>query len=206
VKCPAEQIPSILDALEGALADGRLPRDELDGSVARLLRAKASLGLDQGHGIDLDRCAELDAGAAWQGPGLAGTVSVNGRPEIARPAVVVGDSELARRLAVRAALPLEAVAVNEESLTRAGVTVVAVTCPLPVDGGRDSAAFAAAVRSAREAGARVVAVVNSTARATDLRVDGPSVSVPAVDAFEMVSESAVAAVVEQILSNVCQTL
>jgi hypothetical protein len=62
------------------------------------------------------------------------------------------------------------------------------------------------VRSAREAGARVVAVVNSTARATDLRVDGPSVSVPAVDAFEMVSESAVAAVVEQILSNVCQTL
>lgn len=195
VKVPAEEIPAILDVLEAALAAGQLDADELDRSVARLLRAKVQVGLHQGHGIDLNRSAELDTGRAWDGPELARTVSTRSQPRISGPAVVVGDSELARRLAARLDAPHEAVAVTEESLVPAdqGATVIAVACPLPVDGGRDSEAFAAAVGSAREAGADVIAVVNSVV--TELRVDGPSVSVPAVDAFGMVSNAAVEAVV-----------
>jgi beta-glucosidase-like glycosyl hydrolase len=198
VKCPAGEIPAILDALEAALKDGQLDQRELDRSVARLLRAKASLGLPEGHGIDLARSVELDEGTPWQGADLADTVSTNADPKLTGPAVVVGDSELARRLADRARMPLEAVAVTAESLASIArahprATLVAVTCPLPVDGGIDSAAFADAVRSAS---VPVVAVVNSAATAADLRVGGPVVSVPAVDAFEMVSDAAIAAVVE----------
>jgi hypothetical protein len=112
----------------------------------------------------------------------------------------VGESELARRLALKLVVVHEAVAVSQESLVSVarehpGATLVAVTCPLPADGGRDCSEFASAVRSARSAGHSVVAVVNSAAPAANLRVDGPSVSVPAVDAFGMVSNAAVAAVV-----------
>jgi beta-glucosidase-like glycosyl hydrolase len=201
VKCPAGEIPAILDVLEEALAAGQLSADELDRSVSRLLRAKIGLGLRNGHGIDLERCAELDAGRAWSGADLAGTVSTRGRPSVPGPAVVLGESELARRLAVRGEVPLEPVAVTGESLASVArahprATVVAVTSPLPAEGGLDSAAFADAVRSARADGLAVVAVVNSAVPAAHLRVDGPSVSVPAVDAFEMVSDAAVAAVVE----------
>lgn len=193
VKCPAGEVPRILDALEEALAAGRLDRDELDRSVERLLRARLRLGLHRGHGIDVDRCRELDAGRAWGGADLERTVSTRSQPSAPGPTVVVGDSELARLIAsamgeVPHAGPLVAAAAEHP-----GATVVAVACPLPVDGGRDSAVFAAAVQEARVAGHRVVAVVNSAA--VDLRVDGPSISVPAVDAFGVVSRAAVAAVV-----------
>ncbi|HEY4021891.1 MAG TPA: glycoside hydrolase family 3 N-terminal domain-containing protein [Pseudonocardiaceae bacterium] len=200
VKCRAGDIPAILDALEEALAAGQLRVDELDRSVARLLRAKASLGLHHEHGVDLERCAELDAGRSWDGADLPRTVSTHGQPTVPGPAVVLGESDLARRLAIRGDMPLEPVAVKGESLVSVArahpeATVVAVTCPLPAEGGRDSAAFADAVRSARADGLPVVAVVNSAVPAANLRVAGPSVSVPAVDAFEMVSDAAVAAVV-----------
>lgn len=206
VKCPAEEIPAILDTLEEALAAGRLSNVELDRSVARLLRAKARLRLHREHGIDVQHCAGLDAGAPWTGAGLARTVSTRLETKVTGPAVVVGESELARRLATalaaaRDGVSLETVAVSRESLAAArhahpGATVVAVTCPLPAEGGRDSAAFAGAVRSARADGLPVVAVVNAAVSAGQLRVEGPSVSVPAVDAFEIISDSAVAAVAE----------
>jgi beta-N-acetylhexosaminidase len=196
VKCPAGEIPAILDVLEAALADGVLDGDELDVSVARLLRARAWLGLDQAHGIDLARSAELDAGQAWSDPELASTVSTSCSPKISGPVVVVGSGELARRLALRLSAPWETGPLA--MVANPGATLVAVTCPLPVDGGRDSAEFAAEVRAARAAGRSVIAVVNSAATAANLRVAGPSVSVPAVDAFEMVSDAAVAAVVAAI--------
>jgi beta-glucosidase-like glycosyl hydrolase len=196
VKCPADEIPAILDVLEAALADGVLDGDELDVSVARLLRARAWLGLDQAHGIDLARSAELDAGQAWSDPELASTVSTSLAPEINGPVVVVGSSELARRLAFRLSAPWETGPLA--TVAHPGATLVAVTCPLPADGGRDSVEFAAAVQAARADGRSVIAVVNSAATAANLRVEGPSVSVPAVDAFEMVSDAAVAAVVAAI--------
>ncbi|WIY00956.1 glycoside hydrolase family 3 N-terminal domain-containing protein [Amycolatopsis mongoliensis] len=202
VKCPAGEVPSILDALEAALAAGELDGDELDRSVARLLRAKVRLGLHRAHGIDLARCEELDAGRSWADPGLAGTVSARLPDPVRGPVVVVGDSELARSLAdglkvARGEVAYEALSSpGEAARAHAGATVVAVTCPLPVDGGRDSAEFAASVEAARAHGHPVVAVVNSTVPATGLRVAGPAVSVPAVDAFGIVSGAAVGAAVE----------
>ncbi|MFJ5993147.1 glycoside hydrolase family 3 N-terminal domain-containing protein [Lentzea sp. NPDC092896] len=196
VKCPAAEVPALLDVLEEALSAGVLDHDELDRSVTRLLHARTWLSLHRGHGIDLDLCRSLDAGADWEDPERARTVNAQAS-RLAGPVVVVGDSELAAQVAVR--LDAAHVAAPPEepgALTRPGVAVVAVTCPLPVDGGRDSEAFAQAVRSARAAGQDVVAVVNSTCAAADLRVSGPSVSVPAVDAFGIVSRAAVAAVAE----------
>ena len=200
VKCATGAVPAILDALEEALADGVLDHDELDRSVARLLHARAWLGLHREHGVDLARCRELDAGGSWTDAELVRTVSTRSQPRVPGPAVVVGQSELARRLARSLAVPHEAVAVSQESLVllareHPDATLVAVTSPLPAEGGRDSAEFASAVGSARASGHSVVAVVNSAAPAAQLRVDGPSVSVPAVDAFDMVSNAAIAAVV-----------
>lgn len=196
VKCPADEVPALLDALEEALTAGVLDHDELDRSVTRLLRARTWLGLHRGHGIDLDLCRQLDAGAVWEDPELARTVNAHVSPVVG-PVVVVGDGELAAQVAARLGAVHVAVRPEEPgALTRPGAVAVAVTCPLPVDGGRDSEAFAAAVRSARAAGQDVVAVVNSTCAAEDLRVGAPSVSVPAVDAFGIVSRAAVAAVAE----------
>ncbi|WP_394618717.1 glycoside hydrolase family 3 N-terminal domain-containing protein [Lentzea sp. JNUCC 0626] len=196
VKCLAGEVPALLDALEEALSAGVLDGGELDRSVARLLRARTWLGLHRGHRIDLDRCRELDAGGEWEDSGLARTVSARGGP-VTGPVIVVGDSDLAARVAARLGVAHVAERPEEPgALVRPGAVVVAVTCPLPVDGGRDSEAFAAAVRSARAAGQDVVAVVNSTCVADDLRVGAPSVSVPAVDAFGIVSRAAVAAVAE----------
>lgn len=199
VKCPGGEVPEILDALEAALTAGQLSEDDVERSVTRLLRAKARLGLHRGHGVDVARCAELDTGRPWLGAELARTVSTQGAPRIQGPAVVLGESELARRLANAAALPLEPVLVTGETLAAVarahpGATVLAVACPLPVDGGLDTAEFAAAVRSARADGVPVVAVVNAAVPAAHLRVEGPSVSVPAVDPFSVISDSAVAAV------------
>lgn len=200
VKCPAGEVPSILDALEAALAYGELDGDELDRSVARLLRAKARLGLHREHGVDPVRCEELDSGRSWADPGLATTVSAWLPEPVRGPVVVVGDSELAKSLANALAQgevtyePLSSPV--EAARAHPGATVMAVTCPLPVDGGRDSAEFAASVETARTAGRPVIAVVNSVVPADGLRVAGPAVSVPAVDAFGIVSGAAVAAAAE----------
>ncbi|WP_216207173.1 glycoside hydrolase family 3 N-terminal domain-containing protein [Amycolatopsis aidingensis] len=206
VKCQAGEIPPILDTLEEALAAGALDPGELDDAVARLLRARAGLGLHREHGVDLERCGELDAGGSWGGADLARTVSTDGRPDVPGPAVVVGDSQLARLVAqalasARGEVRHEAIAVDVEALASVArahpeATVVAVACPLPAEAGRDSAAFAFAVRSVRADGYPVVAVVNSAAPAEELGVDAPTVSAPAVDAFGVVSGAAVAAVVE----------
>ncbi|MBP2479067.1 beta-glucosidase-like glycosyl hydrolase [Crossiella equi] len=198
LKCPAAEVPAVLDTLEEALSAGWLDREELDRSVTRLLRARTWLGLHQEPGIDLDRCRELDEGRTWADPARTRTVSAEPVSGVANP-VVVGESELARQLAARLAAPH--VAAPPEALERVahehpGATLVAVTCPLPVDGGRDSTAFAVSVEAARRAGHPVLAVVNSTAAARDLRVAAPAVSVPAVDAFGIVSGAAVAAVAE----------
>lgn len=202
VKCAAADVPKILDALDDALRAGLLDHDELDRSVTRLLRARAWLGLHREHGIDLARCGGLDDGGSWAGADLARTVSTRSTGRLSGPVVVVGDSDLARRLASSwDGVSHTDVAVADGTLAAVarahpGATLVAVTCPLPADGGREPAAFVAEVASARAAGHAVVAVVNSVASADDLLVAGPSVSVPAVDAFGIVSGAAVAAVAE----------
>ncbi|MFC6870572.1 glycoside hydrolase family 3 protein [Haloechinothrix salitolerans] len=206
VKCSADEIPAVLDALEEALWAGVLDHEELDRSVERLLRARARLGLHRGHGIDLERCAELDAGEPWRQEGLARTVSTWSRPHLPGPAVVVGDSSLARLVAERLSsrgkqvlyepAPVDTGSLSSVARKHPDATIVAVTCPLPAEGGRDSAAFACTVHSLRAEGRPVVAVVNSAVPAAELRVGGPAVSVPAVDAFGVVSRASVAAVVE----------
>ncbi|GAA0618949.1 hypothetical protein HPO96_24700 [Kribbella sandramycini] len=194
IKTPAAALEPILNSLLTTLTP-----TSLTPTTRRLLQARTAVGLHQPDPTP------LDTPTPWQDPARAKTVDVLGTAvlEPAERYVVVGDSALARRIhavGVERGLRLELVT---EQLAEGLLERVQAEHPaarvIPVFGwGPTSAGQQWKEVAAVTAGVRCAAVVvNSTLAAESFGDVGERVvSVPAMDAFEIVTDAAVHAALD----------
>ncbi len=204
VKCPAADAPRIIDHLVEALSAGRLDEREVDASLRRLLSARVRVGLDRPEPLDLERAAALDEPLTWDDLGRAGTVSVHGATNLADRIVIVGDSPLARRFAevggrrglqvVLEAEPVLPGALAKVAARHSGASLVPVLSPGTVPNAEQRSLVASALADGDDPAAVVIDSGEPADSFGDLadRV----VTAPAVDAFGIVTDAAIDAVLD----------
>ncbi|NEE00415.1 glycoside hydrolase family 3 protein [Phytoactinopolyspora halotolerans] len=213
VKCPADQFPAVLAHVVGAVKAGELSESALDAAVARLLAARWRAGADRPVEYDEAIATRYDPPLEWNDEDRRSTVTVSTARPVTHPLrpgtsyAVIGDTGLARRVTelirergfaahlvadrpTAATLAAAAAQTAEPSL----IPVVQPSLPMTGDERRQLTEATATPGVAR---AVVAVLVNSAAEADSLPDTGcPLVTMPAVDAFEMVTDAAVRAAVD----------
>ncbi|MBE1876577.1 glycoside hydrolase family 3 N-terminal domain-containing protein [Myceligenerans pegani] len=194
-KCAAEELPGLVAAVHAALTDGVLDPRELDASVLRLLRMRDEIAVDEAP----EPAVALDSPREWLDSGRAVTVEQAGQVSIGgRDIVFVGASPLAERLAAaarRRGAPARHEPPNADTAVSPapGTLVAAVVVPDTAVGPEDRRRIDQLARYAE------LLVVNGVMPAESLRRDRACVIVaPAVDAFGIVTEAAVDAVLDRL--------
>ncbi|WP_165956904.1 glycoside hydrolase family 3 protein [Kribbella antibiotica] len=201
VKCTSEDIQPVIAHLLDALSNGDLQQADLDASVRRLLVARTLVGL---HLSDASRTTLADTPTYWSDPQRRATVDshrVGGTAlDPAAKVVVVGDSALARRLAELGSFQLEPEPLVPGVLARVaqrhpGAQLIPVFGPGPIPAAQQWKDVAAVTADAPNRCPAVI--VNSTLAAhTFGDVADLVISVPAMDAFDIVTDAAVNAALD----------
>ncbi|MFB6726567.1 glycoside hydrolase family 3 N-terminal domain-containing protein [Kribbella sp. NPDC056345] len=206
VKCTPEEIAPIIKYLLAALDNGTLSEADLDNNVRRLLGARTLVGL---HAPAEPRTPLADTPATWTDPQRPATVDLHAGDGTALSPVdgfvVVGDSELARRvveLGVRRGLslllepePLTPGVLNRVAPRHPGAHLIPVFGPGPIPAAQQWKDVAAVTADAPHPCPAVI--VNSTLPAhTFGDVADRVISVPAMDAFDIVTDAAVHATLD----------
>ncbi|MFK4089991.1 glycoside hydrolase family 3 N-terminal domain-containing protein [Kribbella sp. NPDC020789] len=204
VKCTPDEIEPVIDHLLTALREGTLSETDLDNSVRRLLIARTLVGL---HTPAEPRRSLPDTPSPWTDADRAATVDVQGRAALpaGEELVVVGDSALAHRfaelgvergLSIRLAPePLTSGVLARVAARHPGARLIPVFGPGPIPAAQQWKDVATVTADAPDRCPAVI--VNSTLPAHSFGdVADLVVSVPAMDAFEIVTDAAVHAALD----------
>lgn len=195
-KCEADALPALIAAVQEAVEVGVVDPQELGLSATRLMRMRDGLAKFP----SMDEAIALDTPRSWEDEGRSRTVDLAGRVSRAgRTLVVVGASALAERLTAKAALrgiPVirrSADSAAPENPSAELVTSVIVPGTAMSDDARR--------RVSEIAETTELLVLNGVMRASEAhRGSGAVIVAPAVDAFGIVSEAAVDAILDQIVA------
>jgi beta-N-acetylhexosaminidase len=212
VKSATEMLPEIVARVVAAVESGELAVSRLDHAVRRVLTLKARLGLHEAHGIDLKAARRLDEATTWQDPERRRTVKVVAGstalpiPKRAGSVRVIGNGNGAAALAARlqhrlrrpihftdTASPAAAVAEFENGDSEE-TQIVAVRPSLPAT--PEDVAALNQLLSAPRLDALVVLGLVPPALTRSRSMSVPIVCAPAVDAFDVVTNAAIAAAVD----------
>lgn len=193
-KCEADALPALIAAVQEAVEGGIVVSQELGRSAARLMRMREGLA----QVPNMDEAAALDTPRTWEDEGRSRTVDLAGRIcREGRTLVVSGASALAERMTAKAALRgipvirrIDEVAASEQPSTELVAEVIVPDTAMSDDD---------TLRVSKAAETAELLVLNGVVRASDVRHGSSAVIVaPAVDAFGIVSEAAVDAILDHI--------
>ncbi|MET7276782.1 glycoside hydrolase family 3 N-terminal domain-containing protein [Kribbella sp. NPDC005582] len=202
VKCTPDEIAPIINHLVEALRHGALTESALNASVRRLLVARTHLNL---HLPQPPLPSLPNIPTPWTDPHRASTVDLHTNRSavgLGESLVVVGDSQLARRfaelgvqrgLSIRlAAEPLTPGVLDRVAAHHPGAQLIPIFGPGPIPAAQQWKDVAAAITHPCPA-----VIVNSTLPAQTFGdVADRVISVPAMDAFEIVTDAAVHAALD----------
>lgn len=202
-KCEANALPAMIDAVIEAVRTGAIDETHIDAAVRRLFDARRTL-------TPVPSPAEanrLDAPALWSDVERHRTVDVTGSIVPSDRFAVVGEHDLAARLAAAlrargAHVTLHAETASPASVGRvageAGTLVVPVLVP-PTAVGEAQLTAIDEVVTATASLSRAVTIINGVIPAERFALAGvPVIVTPAVDAFDICTEAAVNAVVDHL--------
>lgn len=211
-KCEAGRLSELVDAVAGAVAEGRISEAELSRSAGRMAALRDDLAHDRSHPgqTPLPTPGSLDRPLTWHDPARPGTVDVAGRIESAGELLVIGDSPLAARLAEAAGArgvtvghdqrEASAERVAELASTDGDRMLVPVLLPGTSVSRGERSRISAVIAAAASGPSAATVIVNGMMAASGLASPGAAVIVaPAVDAFGICSEAAVAAVLDHLM-------